>query len=296
MELNEEFITANGLSAEQVTAINTNISTQETTWEGKANENAEGILTGASAYAQKQAGLELPRKDGEKFGDYLNRIGDASISGKATKIEGLETEWNEKLKGFKGNEALQQENQTLKDSMDIFKQKSAKFDELEAGDYVNKFEANSKELSTLKRNLAFQSAKPNFPDTANKFEVKAKWESFVNEVESKYEIHLDENNSPILKDKENEFKIVKLQDLVTKDKNISDLLKGTKVPGLNTKPSDLKIEGVPFKVSEKMTSKDRQVKIKEYLTGDLGLSITSSAYAQKFSELNQKLMEKTPTN
>tara|TARA_R110000744_G_scaffold275082_1_gene388050 strand:+ start:8552 stop:9445 length:894 start_codon:yes stop_codon:yes gene_type:complete len=297
MELNEEFIKANDLSVEQVTAINTNISTQETSWQGKSNENAEGILTGASVYAQKQAGIELPRNDGEKFGDYLNRLGDASISGKTTAIEKLEGEWTEKLKGFKGNEALQQEHDKLKDSMDVFKQKAAQFDEVTEKDILNKFKSNSEELSNLKRNLAFNSEKPNFPDTANKFEVKAKWDEFISGVEAKYDIHLDKNNNPILKDKENEFSITTLKDLVTKDKNITDLLKGTKVPGLNTKPGELKLEGVPFKVSEKMTSIDRSNKIKEYLMKEKGLSITSSEYAKQFSALNSAILTgKTSTN
>ena len=294
MDLEKQFIEDNGLTAEQVTALNTNIATQETGWESKANENAEGILSGASTYAQKKAGVELSRNDGEKYGDYLNRIGDASISGKSTAIEKLEGEWNTKLKDFKGNEALTTENETLKNSMSIFKEKSAKYDVFIEGDIENKLLNSTKELSTLKRNLAFQSAKPNFPDSANEFEVKAKWNEFVNDVESKYDIHLDENNKPILKDKENDFKIVTLQSLVEKDKNISELIKGTKIPGLNTKPSTKSVEGVPFKISDDMTSKDRQTKIKEYLTKERGLSITSGQYAKEFSDLNQKLMEKTP--
>lgn len=294
MELEAQFITDNNLSTEQVTAITTHVSTLEETWKGTANTNAERILDGAAEAVRKGAGLEIVRGESEKITDYFARLGTESIAGKQAGITKLENEWGTKLKDFQGNDALKLENEQLVLDRDTFKQKAADFDDWQAKDYKGIAETSSNELISLKRSMAFDSAKPSFPDTVNSYEADAKWKAFMSETLDVYDVHLDENNKPILKDKVNDLKIIKLSDLVSKNKDISELLKSVKTPGFGGKPSDLKIEGVPFPVSDNMSSGERQGKIKEYLTGTLNLPVMSTEYAQKFAELNQKLMGGTP--
>jgi hypothetical protein len=299
MELQEQFISDNNLSTEQASAINNyytnNIADLKKSWDGEANKNAEAILQGAAEAVQKSSGLDLVRGSTEKIGEYIQRLGDASISSKRQEVEKLESEWSEKIKNFKGNESLQEEFEQYKQSSEVFKQKAAQFDEWEAGDYKNKYENGVKELVSMKQNQAFQEVKPKFPDTVNEYEAKAKWDEFKNGVLSKYTIEFDENHKPIAVDKDNQYKVLSLSDLVKEEKNITNLLTAQKTSGIGTKPSDKTIDGVPFKVSENMTPSERTQKIKEYLTGTLNLSITSTEYSKKFSELNQKLLGKTPS-
>ena len=85
MEFSAEFITENGLTAEQVTAVtgqftNEFIPNLKKEYDGVANTNAEGILSGASKYAKEKLGFELDRDQGEKYGDYLKRALDSKFS------------------------------------------------------------------------------------------------------------------------------------------------------------------------------------------------------------------------
>jgi uncharacterized protein YozE (UPF0346 family) len=300
MELQEQFITDNALSTEQVAAINTHnanfTADLKKGWDGKANENAEGILQGAALAIQKSSGLDIVRAEGEKIGPYIQRLGETSVKGKIDAVNAQKSEWDDKIKNFKGNESLQNEFSQYKEANEGFKQKAAQFDEWETNDYKNKFESSSKELVALTHNLAFQEGKPSFPKDANSFEVATKWGEFQNKVLKDWNITLDDNKKPIFVNKENTYKSSSLSDLIKEDKSITDLMIVTpKTKGFGSKPSDVDVEGVPFKVGDKMTASERSSKIKEYLTDTLGLSTLSTEYPVKFAEYNSKLMGKTPT-
>ena len=298
MEFNEDFVKENNLTTDQIGAITnlyqSNVSELKKDWDNKANTNAEAIIQGAVTQAQKAVGIELPRNEGEKYSDYLNRISDAFVSTKKQSVDKLELEYQNKLKDFSGGDALKQEFEAFKEKADVFKQKAAQFDEWEAGDYKNKYENSSKELGALKQKQAFNSSKPDFPNHVNKFESLAKWKNFEGKVLAKYDVALNENDEAIAIDKDNNYNIKLLSDLVKEDEDIKGLLSkdekqsnrggGTNVPNKN-------IEGVPFLVSESMTPQDRNTAIKNYLTKELKLSITSREYSEKFSEYNKKLLK-----
>ena len=143
--------------------------------------------------------------------------------------------------------------------------------------------------------VAFSNVKPSFPDTVNQYEAKAKWDEFQRNITTTYNIKLNEDGEAIAVDKTNEYKIVKLAELVKTDKTISELAKGRAATGLGSgQKQNTKVEGVPFEVPENATSEERTKSIKEYLTGTLNLAITSQEYAKKFAEYNAKLLEKTP--
>lgn len=300
MELQEQFITDNNLSTEQVAAINSFSSKSDSElkqgYEGKANKDAEGILTGAAAAVQKSFGLDLPRVEGEKITEYFHRIGDASVKGTLDAGNKFKSDYETKLKDFKGNDALQSEFDALKLSSDGFKQDSAELSEWKTNGYKDKADTYGKELLTLKRSLAYSGVKPTFPDTVNKYEADTKWKNFTDSIDAKYEFHLDENDKPILKDKTNELIIVRLEDLVKEDKELTDLLTATKNPGLGSKPANTSIEGVPFKVSNNMTSKEITQKVTDYLVNEQGIpQFSGSKFGEEFEKLYSKIKQgKTP--
>src|SRR5690606_1736287 len=128
MEFTKEFIESNGLSEEQVTAVTGFVQTEivptiKKEYDGKANENAEGILSGASKYAKEKFGVEAEREQGEKWGDYLIRISDSALTSKTQKLLEREKELEDKLKNFKGSDELKQKYEdALKKNDDLLKQ------------------------------------------------------------------------------------------------------------------------------------------------------------------------------
>ena len=140
----------------------------------------------------------------------------------------------------------------------------------------------------MKMEVAFGKIKPIFPESVNKYEADYKWSQFQKDILDKYDIKIVDGEA-IGIDKENEYKQVKLADLVKKDENLIALTKGAQSKGFGSKPKGVKIEGVPFEVPEGSTSKDVQILIKDYLASQ-GKSITHKDYPKDFSDLNSKIL------
>lgn len=291
-QLNEDFIKDNNLTEEQVKAVSGYVTgdylpTVKKEWDGKANENAEGIIGGAVKSIQKQFGIELEREQGEKVADYLARFSTQVVSSKQDEIEKIKADYQEKIKGVKGTEALKEEYDKMKEQLDEVKQKYADYDELK--EKAVKADEYGQQLSGLKLEVAFNGVKPNFPDTVNPYEAKAKWEEFKKGVLDKYNIELVDG-IPMAIDKENEYKTVKLSELLSKDETIQELLVGRQQGGTGAKPTGLKdVDGVPFKVPENADAKTRSKLIAEHLA-TLGIGKMHDDYSAKFKELNEKIM------
>jgi hypothetical protein len=306
MEFTPELITELGLSTEQVEKINTfaetHIADLKKEWDGKANLDAERILDGAVTLAKNKMGLQgvdFDRKTGEKYADYLSRTTpvfiDSALMKEKQELQSQKSELERKIKDGNISESVKQELDQVKQQLDQYKQKDAKFADWEANDYKGKYEQTLESMTKMEQNVAFSNVRPAFPDTVNPYEAKAKWNEFQQMVKDKYTIKLDENNEPIAVEKENQYKTVKLADLVKADKTLSELVKGRQATGLGSQGrKNESIEGIPFAVPEGVTSEERSKLIKEYLTGTLKLSITSPEYSKQFAELNIKLMGKTP--
>ncbi|MCH8067846.1 MAG: hypothetical protein IID16_01035 [Candidatus Marinimicrobia bacterium] len=299
MEFKEDFIKDNELSETQVTALtkatNDNEATLKKEWDGKANENAEGILHGASKAMVTKTGIA--HENGVKIVDYLTLALDGSFKGEKATLERKEKELDEKIKGAGTDEVVKAELENAKQKIDDLKKIEAEHSEFIKGDYKNLFEKSNTELSQMKKQVAFGNVKPKFADGVNEYESKAKWNDFTKNVLDKYDIHLDENNEPVFKDKENEYKTGKLSDLVKEDQGIQELVKGRQQLGLGSSTkSNVKIEGVPFEVPENATPKERQNAIKDYIIGTEKIPEygPGTKYADRFSELNKKIREKTP--
>lgn len=291
MEFTPEFIEQHKLSEEQVKGITPFIqeqfATKQKEWDGKANQNAEGIIDGAIKSIQKQFGLELEREQGEKAADYLTRFSSQVVGSKKAELDKLKADYEEKIKGVKGQETLAKEYESMKAEKEEILKKYADYDELK--EKAKGFEEANQTLSTLKLEVAFNGIKPNFPETVNPYEAKAKWDEFKADVLSKYTIELVDG-VPMAVDKENHYKTAKLSDLLSKAEDIQGLLAGRQQQGTGAKPADLqKIQGVPFDVPKGATAKERSELIAKHLATQ-GIEKASPKYAEEFAKLNTAIL------
>ena len=290
MEFSEEFITSNGLTEEQVAAVTGHISSEivpnlKKEYEGTANQNAEGILAGASKFAMTKFGLEVEREQGEKYGDYLNRIANNAFEEKQRQLTDKEAELQTKLANSKGGDEFKSQIDTLTKQLDTYKQQVAELEPLKG--YDTKYQEASEKLTSMQKEVAYANVKPNFPKEVNEYEANAKWNEFKKSVEASYDIVI-EDGKPIAIDKENHHKKVELKVLLEKDTNISELLQGRQQRGTGANPVDMqKVEGLPFEIPLNASSEDLSKIVREHLTAELG-SITHADYAKKFAELYSK--------
>ena len=293
MEFTEEFITENGLSAEQVAAVTGHFTSDvipslKKEYDGVANTNAEGILTGASNYAKEKLGFDLERDQGEKVGDYLKRALDFKFSSTQSALDLKQTEINQKLANFKGGDEYKLQLDGMKGDNDLLLQRIAKLEPLEGMD--EKYQGATTELSKLKTEVAYGSVKPTFSADVNKYEAKAIWDEFKSGIEANYTIELVDGK-PIAIDKENIHKRFDLETLVGQDKNISELLKGRQQGGTGAKQVDYKeVEGIPFKIPENSTSEDLSLIVREHVLKEID-DITSPEYSKRFGELYAKVKQ-----
>jgi hypothetical protein len=295
MEFTEQFITDNGLTAEQVTAVTGQFTTEfipnlrkeyDTEYSGKANENAEGILKGASEHAKKTLGFELERNQGEKYGDYLSRGFDFKFSSMQEGLTSKQKELNEKLANFKGGDEYKLQLDGMKLDNDSLLQRIAKLEPLEGLD--EKYQGATVELSKLKREVGYNSVKPSFPKEVNTFEADSKWNSFISNIEKNYNIELVDGK-PIAIDKENKHKTFDLQELVDSDTSIKELLKGRQQGGNGASSIDFeKVEGIPFDVPKGLTTENQSKLVSEHLEKTLGSKFHKD-YLSMFKELLGKV-------
>lgn len=288
--ITEEVRTSLGLTDDHIAGLtplfNNHIAEVKKGYDQTAHQNAEGILNGA---AQKIAEVtKVARNQGEKVADYILRANGEYNSSLKSDLEKAKSDYEQKLKDFKGDDATKAELDKAKADLDEAKKKLADFDVLK--DKADKYEEATQILSKLKLDVAFQKVKPSFPETANPFEVKARWEDFEKNVLDKYIIELVEGE-PIAIDKENEHKRSSLKELVEKDEEITKLTQGRAQGGTGAKPGEkLKIEGVPFEVPKNATTEERSKLIQEYLATK-GINKVSPNYATEFSKYNNLILK-----
>lgn len=291
MAFSQEFIENNGLSEEQVSAIQGHLDSEivpsiKKEFEGKANENAEGILAGASKYGMSKLGVDLEREQGEKWGDYYVRISDKAFESKQKELSDKQAELDEKLANFKGGEEYKQQLDVLKSEKDELLRQVAELEPLKGLDV--KYKDASDALSSMQKEVAYANVKPSFPESTNKYEAEAKWNAWKKEVEEKYNIQLVDGK-PVAVDKENQYKTVPLKELLEGDKDISDLLKGRQQNGLGSKASNLEtVEGIPFKIPTDATPEDITALVREH-TLKQHPDVASDAYQKAFTELYLKV-------
>lgn len=287
MELTKEFIEANKLEQPQVEAVTKFFSESvlpdlKKEWDGKANENAEGILSGAVKMATEKHGVKLEREQGEKWGDFLGRFSDTLISKEKQALTDKQKEIDEKLKNFKGGDEYKVQLEALQLEKDGLLKTLAELEPLKGLD--EKYKEATDKLSGLKLEVSFNNVKPNFPEDANKYEVDAKWREFQQKILEKYDIEIVEG-VPMAIDKENKYKQEKLSTLVETDENIKVLLQGRQQGGTGATPADMiEIKELPFKIKKGSSSEELSSQIRGYLAKKLN-DVTSPQYATEFSKL-----------
>jgi len=290
MTLSEQFIQENNLTPEQATKIDGFYSTEvipelKKGWDGKANKDAEGILTGAAKYAAEKFGVTAEREQGEKFADYFQRISDLSMKSKLDAFSQKETELEDKVKNFKGGEELKVQLEEFKTKNNDLLKKIATLEPLEGFD--TKYKTAQEELDQLKLSIGFDRVKPIFPESVNKYESAAKWSEFKNSVLQGHNIEITDNIAYAI-DKENPHKKVKLSELVDKDSEIQELLKGRKQTGNNALSVDTKkVEGIPFDVPVGLTNEQQSKLVAEHLEKTIGKF--HKDYSNQFRELLSKV-------
>ncbi len=279
-----EIATELGLTPETIEKIKPlydgHIATLKKDWDGVANTNAEKIIDGAISKISEVT--KIPRNQGEKGADYIVRAGNEHLSTLKTDLETAKTEYAQKLKDFKGDEATKAELEQSKQALDDAKKLLADYDSIK--EKADKYEPLQSEYLNMKLNVAYANVKPSFPQEVNAYEAKAKWDEFVKTTNENWIIEIVDNE-PIAISKENEHKRMKLAELVSADKNITELLAGRQQNGTGANPKSKTIDGVPFSVPENATSEEISKLINDHLASK-GIGKVSKDFAKEFNKLH----------
>lgn len=297
MELTKTIVEANNLTPEQVTAIEADVTAKEADikkeFDGKANTDAQAIISGAAGAVTKLTGIQLAQ--GQKIADFIQSAGstyvETQLATERTALNTKKLEYEEKIKDG-GNQLVQKELDDVNAELDTLKQKEASFNELVEGDFKTKYDDLVSSNSALKVTNAFTSVKPTFPEAVNKYEADTKFREWKTGILAKYNIEFDEDGDAIAVDKENKYTQKKLSDLLEADKNISALMEGRKQKGTGfTANGVLKIEKVPFDVPEDRAKRSQA--ITDYLLKTEKLKNTDALFAKRFGELNLLIKQGT---
>lgn len=290
MELSPEFIEQHGLSEEQVKAIDTHVEsdyipTLKQEWDQKAGNDADRILDSAATATAKKFGLDNFQRDkGEKYDAFVERLAGKAVETKQVELENKSKEYEEKLKNFKGSEELKSQLEAEKAKIDEYQRQIAELEPLKG--YDEKYSTLESKYSSLKKQTAFNGIKPTFPQEANQYEVKAKWDAFVQGVEEKYNVEIVDGEA-IAVDKENPHKTVKLADMVDQDEDIKALLVGRQQKGTG-KQKQVQPEGLPFSIPEGANGKQKTEAVRGYLASK-GITPDKDSYAKEFKDLYSKI-------
>jgi hypothetical protein len=257
------------------------------TYDGKANENAENIISGAAKKLTDVTGVQ--REQGEKYADFLVRASAKHMEAKEAKLTARQAEPEEKIKNGNVSETVKKELEETKVKLQDLLKKEAEYEKIKP--IAEKYPELEKSFNTMKITNAFGSVKPSFPDTVNQYEASAKWNAFVAGVQAKHNIEIVDGEA-IAIDKENQYKPFKLSELVGKDETIQALIKGRVQTGPGFKKPEVKIEGIPFAVPENATSEEKQKAIREYLLNELKIPLHDPRYAVEFGRWNVEISKK----
>lgn len=212
-----------GLSPEQIQAIEAAYTAKETELTALANRNADGIFNGAAEKLFKITGVQ--RNEKEKYSDYFERLGNEwlpeAINTKAQeKIEEANRkaqEWEEKFKNHKGDETLKQELERLQGEV----KKIPDLLEAKETEWKDKYETLETEYQTSKFTRAVEDSMPKFDDSVNPFELKAKKQNAIDRLKNTYELSFDDKGNLIgTKDYQKHL----VSELLKSDEELKDLI------------------------------------------------------------------------
>ena len=291
MEISKEVIESAGLNEDQVTAINsynqTQFELQEAKFVGKANEQAEGILGGAAKTIHELTGVE--RQSGQKMADYIKEASTTHIGQLKSTYETKITEYDEKIKSVKGNEALTAEFERAQAEVLTYKQQLADLEPLKGLD--EKYNTLLGSSNKMKEDNAFNSVKPSIPSHLTESEKQLfgyKYNDWKNQLLTEYDI-VYVNGEYKAQSKENELIIKPLDALLKENTELSALVLPREQKGINDVPAGemMSADGVPFKIPKGASTKDLAGLIQAHLSKE-GIDKMSNDYPVKFAELLKK--------
>jgi hypothetical protein len=208
-----------GLSPEQIQAIETAYTGKETELKALANKNADGIFNGAAQKLAEQTGIQ--KNENEKYSDYFIRLGLEWLPEQSKKkLEAAEEKVRlaeEKFTNHKGDETLKAELQKAKDELAKIPELLSKKDE----EWKTKYDGLENTHKTFKFNKSISDAMPKFDDNVNQFELKAKQANAIDRIKKTYELSYDDNDNLIgTKD----YQKYLISDLLKSDEELKDLI------------------------------------------------------------------------
>ena len=297
MEFTPEFITEQGLSTEQVSAIQSSvvthydahIATEKKAWDGLALTNAEKIIDDAVKATQDANNFTLERPKGEKLGEWNVRYSAALNETAQNDLKKSKEDYDEKVKNFQGDANLKAEIITLNDRLDPLLKDKAAYDELLGSGVQDKYDALIIKSQADTISLAYGSVKPAFHKDVDSRIVNYEWEKFVSETQIKYNLEFI-NNEWVGVEKDNKHAQKSLKDLIKGDEELTKLIDGRKQEGFKADEADVStVEGVPFGVPKDVSNKDLTALIHKRLAteGLEKLGHTAAEYSKRFKELNE---------
>jgi hypothetical protein len=267
-----------GLSPEQIQAIETTYSTKETELKALANKNADGIFNGAAQKLAEQTGIQ--KNENEKYSDYFLRLGNEWLPAQAqTKLQAAEQKVRlaeERFANHKGDETLKADLQKAKDELEKIP------DLLSAKDteWKTKYEGLETTHKNFKFNHSISQAMPKFDENVNQFELKAKQQNAVDRIKKTYELSYDENDNLIgTKD----YQKYLIYDLLKADEELKDLILIDQATGGAGGGSQKKTKSL--NIPENIGKAAGQQIIREYLQTVENIGKLDDRYSDRFKEL-----------
>lgn len=267
-----------GLTPEQIQAIETAFTVRETELKALANKNADAIFNGAAQKLTEFTGVA--KTDNEKYSDYFIRLGNDWLP-EASKKKLADAEEKvriaeDKFNNHKGDETLKEELRKAKEELskvpDIIKSKEDEFN--------GKYKELETTHKTFKFNKSINDAMPKIDDNVNPFEAKAKKQNAIERIKNNYELSYDENDN-LIATKDYQKHLV--SDLLKNDEELKDIIltDQERGGGANGVPKTTKTLNIPAGMQKPAA----QQLIREYMSTVEKIEKLDDKFADRFKEL-----------
>lgn len=270
-----------GLSEDQVTAVEDAFAIKEAELKGLANKNADGIFNGA---AQKLAALtNIQKNEKEQYSAYFERLSnewlpDASKN-KITAAEADRDEWKSKFENHKGDE-------TIKADLLAAQEEVAKIPELlqaKETEWSDKYKMLEATSNTEKQERFIADSMPVFDKNVNKFELEAKKKNAIERIKNTYELSYDEKGNLIgTKD----YQKTLFSELLKNDEELKNLILIDQNSGGGGNPKKELTKNL--NIPENIGKGAAQQIIREYMITVENIDKLDAKFPERFKELSKE--------
>lgn len=267
-----------GLTPEQIQAIETAYTAKEVELRALANKNADAIFNGAAQKLTEFTGVA--KTDNEKYSDYFIRLGNDWLPDQSKKkLEAAEEKVRlaeEKFNNHKGDETLKEELRRAKEEL-------AKIPDLLSAkdtEWKTKYEGLETTHKTFKFNKSINDAMPKIDDNVNPFEAKAKKQNAIDRIKNNYELSYDENDN-LIATKDYQKHLV--SDLLKNDEELKDIILTDQEKGGGA--GSLQKTAKTLNIPAEMPKPAAQQLIREYMSTVEKIEKLDDKFADRFKEL-----------